>query len=82
MCLHPRQRGWAAGPGGGVCSQASRKPRRERARGGAGGGGHREEEDGRWGVGRMGSWPSNLTVLTSAPSIQELSGLGAKHKGV
>lgn len=38
---------------------------------------------GRWGWGgRMRSWPSNRTALTSAPSDQELSGSGAKHKEV
>lgn len=47
-----------------------------------------QEGGGATGPGKMGvgdgmrSRPSNSSALTSAPSEQELSGSGAKHKGV
>lgn len=78
VCLHPRLRGWAAEPGGGVCSEAlegTRKPRGECAEGGG-------EPGWETGLGTGWSWPSNWTTLTSAPSDQELCVSGAMHSGV
>lgn len=84
-CASTRDReGGRLEPGRGVCSEAlkrTRKPRREYGAGRQGGGGR----DPGWENGGGGldeELARNWSALTSAPSEQELSVSGAKHKGV
>lgn len=82
VCLHPRQRGWAAGAWRRGVLRGNKKTRAESARGAGWGRKERHRGRGDWGWGQDEELALKLNGLTSAPSDQHSSGSGAKHKGV